>query len=69
MLIFHAATLDNPGLFKPQKILWSASKQPWDYLDPGLERLWGPARTNTVQGSMGHLETASAESGSVKRNV
>ncbi len=38
-LFFHAASLDDPGLFKPQKIVWSTSGQPWDYLDPTLERL------------------------------
>jgi len=39
VLFFHAASLDDPSLFKPQKIVWSASKQPWDYVDPNLERL------------------------------
>ncbi len=37
LLFFHAATLDNPSLFKPQKVFWHASHQPWDYVDPGLE--------------------------------
>jgi hypothetical protein len=39
MLFFHAASLDDPRLFKPQKIVWSASKQPWDYVDPNLVTL------------------------------
>jgi hypothetical protein len=39
VLFFHVASLDDPGLFKPQKVVWSASKQPWDYIDPALERL------------------------------
>ncbi len=37
LLFFHAATLENPGLFKPQKVFWHTSHQPWDYFDPGLE--------------------------------
>ena len=39
MLFIHAATLDDPGLFKPQKVVYSASRQPWDYVDPDLETL------------------------------
>ena len=34
----HAASLDDPGLFKPKKLVWSASAQPWDYIDPDIER-------------------------------
>lgn len=36
MMFFHVATLDDPTLFKPQAVVWSKSKQPWDYLDPNL---------------------------------
>ena len=39
MLFFHAASLDDPSLFTPQKIVWSTSKQPWDDVDPNLENL------------------------------
>ncbi len=39
MLFLHAASLDDPSLFKPQKVVWSASKQPWDYMDPNLEKV------------------------------
>ena len=39
VLFFHAASLDDPGLFKPQKVVWSASRPPWDYVDPELERM------------------------------
>ena len=39
VLFFHAASLDDPSLFKPQQIVWSTGKQPWDYLDPSLERV------------------------------
>ncbi|MGY6275263.1 GFA family protein [Methylomonas sp. MgM2] len=38
MLFFHAATLDNPAVFKPLKVFWTASHQPWDYVNPALER-------------------------------
>jgi hypothetical protein len=34
----HAASLDDPSVFKPKKLVWSASAQPWDYVDPDLER-------------------------------
>ncbi|MBD9356197.1 GFA family protein [Methylomonas albis] len=37
MLFFHAASLDNPGLFKPQTVFWHASHPPWDFVDPSLE--------------------------------
>jgi len=36
LLFFHAATLDDPALFSPQRVVWSASKQPWDHVDPAL---------------------------------
>jgi len=37
MLFFHAATLEIPSLFKPRKVFWCASRQPWDRVDPNLE--------------------------------
>lgn len=37
MLFFHAATLDNPAVFNPQKVFWCASRQPWDSVDRDLE--------------------------------
>jgi hypothetical protein len=36
ILLFTAASLDDPTLFTPQKVVWSASGQPWDYTDPAL---------------------------------
>lgn len=36
MLYFHAASLNDPSQFHPQKILYDSSKQPWDYTDPKL---------------------------------
>jgi len=34
--MFYAATLDDPAIFKPQMVVYSESKQPWDYVDPTL---------------------------------
>lgn len=36
VILIHAASLDDPGVFKPEKVMWSAVKQPWDYIDPKL---------------------------------
>lgn len=36
ILLIAAASLDDPGLFKPQKVVWTTSGQAWDYVDPGL---------------------------------
>jgi hypothetical protein len=36
ILLFAAASLDDPALFKPEKVVWSASGQPWDFTDPDL---------------------------------
>lgn len=36
ILIVTAASLDEPALFEPQKVVFSASKQRWDYVDPAL---------------------------------
>jgi hypothetical protein len=37
LLFFHAATLENPESFNPQKVFWASSRQPWDFVDPRLE--------------------------------
>ena len=37
-LMFHAATLDEPGAFKPEMVVYSKFKQPWDHIDPSLPR-------------------------------
>jgi hypothetical protein len=34
LLFFHAATLDDPSPFKAQRSVWTASRQPWDPVDP-----------------------------------
>lgn len=36
ILFITAASLDDPALFKPQKVVFSSSRQPWDYVDPDL---------------------------------
>ena len=33
-----AASLDDPSWFQPTVNLWTASAQPWDFLDPHLPR-------------------------------
>jgi len=38
LLFFHAATLDDPSLFEPQMVVFSESAQPWDHIDPAIER-------------------------------
>jgi len=38
MIYFHAATLDSPGDFRPQMVVHSESAQPWDHIDPAIER-------------------------------
>ena len=37
-LFFHAATLDDPKTFDPQMVVFSKSAQPWDYINPSIER-------------------------------
>lgn len=36
LIFFHAATLDDPARFKPQRSVWTAIRQPWDPLDPSV---------------------------------
>jgi hypothetical protein len=33
---FHAATLDDPSLFRPERVLFRDASQPWDHIDPDL---------------------------------
>jgi len=32
----HAATLDDPSLFRPERVVFRAEAQPWDHMDPVL---------------------------------
>ncbi|NOT12889.1 MAG: GFA family protein [Methylococcaceae bacterium] len=36
-----AATLDDPSVFKPEKDMWVADAQPWDYMNPELPKCSG----------------------------
>ncbi len=36
MFYFHAATLDDPTLFKPEFVVFSEAAQPWDHIDPDI---------------------------------
>ena len=38
MLFFHAATMDDPAMFKPQVVVYGDAKQPWDHVDPDIPR-------------------------------
>jgi len=38
ILFFHAGTMDNPVLFKPEVVVYEDSKQPWDHVDPEIPR-------------------------------
>jgi len=36
--MFHAATLDDPSMFKPEMVVYSESKQPWDFVNPTISK-------------------------------
>lgn len=36
LLLVAAASLDDPAQFTPQRLVFSATRQPWDYMDPVL---------------------------------
>lgn len=38
MLLIQAGALDDPALFKPQLDMFTASAQPWDFMDPALPK-------------------------------
>lgn len=38
MVMFPAASLDEPSRFQPQFVLYTSSGQPWDYMDPKLQK-------------------------------
>lgn len=51
LFIVSPATLDAPERFAPRVALWTAAAQPWDYLDPALQRFEKlPAAARTEQG-------------------
>jgi len=36
--VFHAGTLDDPSLIDPLMVVCSGSAQPWDFVNPAIER-------------------------------
>lgn len=36
-LYIHAASLDDSGRFTPSRVVFRASAQPWDHMDPALD--------------------------------
>jgi hypothetical protein len=34
----HASSLDDPSLFKPQMHIWTSDAQPWDYMNPEVQK-------------------------------
>jgi len=38
VFVASAASLDDPGRFKPRLVLWTASGHGWDHIDPALPR-------------------------------
>ena len=37
IFIIHAASLDDPGRYRPQQVFWTAAGQAWDHLDPAAQ--------------------------------
>jgi hypothetical protein len=38
IVAIDAASLDDPGWFRPQMNVWTSDAQPWAYLDPALPK-------------------------------
>lgn len=38
LLFFHAGTLEDPSIYKPEMVVYESSKQPWDHVDPSIPR-------------------------------
>lgn len=38
LLVFHAATLDDPSIYQPQMVVFSSAGQAWDHIDPTIPR-------------------------------
>lgn len=36
IVFIHAASLDDPSIYTPDKAVWKKSSQPWDYTHPDL---------------------------------
>jgi len=37
-ILLHAATLDDPGQFKPEMVVYEKGAQPWDKIDKAIPR-------------------------------
>lgn len=35
-LFFHAGSMDDPSVYRPQQIVWARSRQAWDHVDPAM---------------------------------
>jgi len=38
IFVVRAGSLDDPSRYRPEMVLWTASAQPWDHMDPALPR-------------------------------
>jgi len=38
LIMFHAATLDDPSTYRPQMVVYSEFAQAWDHIDPDIPR-------------------------------
>jgi hypothetical protein len=38
MVTIRAGSLDDPSVFRPRRDIYTASAQPWDYMDPALPK-------------------------------
>lgn len=38
LVTIRAGSLDDPGLFRPTQDIYTASAQPWDYMDPVIPK-------------------------------
>lgn len=38
LIVFHATSLDDPGLFEPEQVLFGVRGHAWDAMDPALQK-------------------------------
>lgn len=36
VFVAAAASLDDPGRYRPQMVMWASAGQPWDHVDPAI---------------------------------
>jgi hypothetical protein len=39
VFVASAASLDDPGRYQPQIVMWASAAQAWDHLDPAIARV------------------------------